>query len=130
MNIAATAVLYYKKYKERNNIMKLVLAIINNDDSPIVTAQLTKAGFNMTKIASTGGFLMSGNTTFISGVDDDKVDEIISIISKFSKKRLQPSVAHTGGFPAGADISQSTVQEVLVGGGTIFVLNVERFEHV
>lgn len=110
--------------------MKLVLAIINNDDSPIVTAQLTKAGFNMTKVASTGGFLMSGNTTFISGVEDDKVDEIISIISKFSKKRLQPSVAHTGGFPAGADISQSTVQEVLVGGGTIFVLNVERFEHV
>jgi uncharacterized protein YaaQ len=110
--------------------MKLVLAIINNDDSPIVTAQLTKAGFNMTKVASTGGFLMSGNTTFISGVEDDKVDEIISIISKFSKKRLQPSVAHTGSFPATADISQSTVQEVLVGGGTIFVLNVERFEHV
>lgn len=110
--------------------MKLVLAIINNDDSPIVTAQLTKAGFNMTKIASTGGFLMSGNTTFISGVEDDKVDEVISIISKFSKKRLQPSVAHTGSFPINNDISHSSVQEVLVGGGTIFVLNVERFEHV
>ena len=110
--------------------MKLVLAIINNDDGPIVTAQLTKAGFNMTKIASTGGFLMSGNTTFISGVEDDKVDEIISIISKFSRKRLQPSVAHAGVMPAGGDLSNSTVQEVLVGGGTIFVLNVERFEHV
>ena len=81
--------------------MKLVLAIINNDDSPIVTAQLTKAGFYMTKIASTGGFLTSGNTTFMSGVEDDKVDEIIGIISKFSKKRLQPSVAHTPGLFSG-----------------------------
>ncbi len=111
--------------------MKLVLAIINNDDGPIVTAQLTKAGFNMTKIASTGGFLMSGNTTFISGVEDDKVDEIISIISKFSKKRLQPSVAHNSVVHgAGNEISAANVHEVLVGGGTIFVLNVERFEHV
>lgn len=112
--------------------MKLVLAIINNDDGPIVTAQLTKAGFNMTKIASTGGFLMSGNTTFISGVEDDKVDEVIGIISKFSKKRLQPSVVHNGGFfpGGGIDMAGSTVQEVLVGGGTIFVLNIERFERV
>lgn len=108
--------------------MKLVLAIINNDDGPIVTAQLTKAGFNMTKIASTGGFLMAGNTTFITGVDDDKVDEVIEIIGKYSKKRLLPSVAHTG--PIGGDMSNATVHEVLVGGGTIFVLNVERFEHV
>lgn len=112
--------------------MKLVLAIINNDDSPIVTAQLTKAGFYMTKIASTGGFLTSGNTTFMSGVEDDKVDEIIGIISKFSKKRLQPSVAQSAGLFTGGshDMSSSSVQEVLVGGGTIFVLNVERFEHV
>ena len=74
----------YKTMKGRKT-MKLVLAIINNDDTPIVTAQLTKAGFYMTKIASTGGFLTAGNTTFMSGVEDDKVDAIIEIISKFSK---------------------------------------------
>lgn len=111
--------------------MKLILAIINNDDGPIVTAQLTKAGFNMTKIASTGGFLMSGNTTFITGVEDGQVDAVIDIIARFSKKRLQPSVTGMNTLhPHGADISSTTVSEVLVGGGTIFVLNVERFEHV
>ena len=110
--------------------MKLVLAIINNDDGPIVTAQLTKAGFNMTKIASTGGFLMAGNTTFITGVEDDKVDEVIEIIRKYSKKRLIPSVAHTGAIHGGNDMAGAAVHGVLVGGGTIFVLNVERFEHV
>lgn len=122
----------YKNFKERKeDKVKLILAIINNDDSPIVTAQLTGAGFHTTKIASTGGFLMSGNTTFISGVEDDKVDEVISIISKYSKKRLQPSVVH-GGFMhgAGPDISGSAVQEIPVGGGTIFVLGIERFQQV
>lgn len=112
--------------------MKLLLAIINNDDSPIVTAQLTKAGFNMTKIASTGGFLLSGNTTFITGVEDERVDEVISIISGYSKKRFQPSVANHASLFGGAsnDIVNTTIQEVLVGGATIFVLNVERFEHL
>lgn len=111
--------------------MKLILAIVNNDDAPIVTTQLTKAGFNTTKVASTGGFLMSGNTTFITGVDDDKVDSVIDIISRFSKKRMQPSVAgiqhHT---MSGINTQHTQVTEVLVGGGTIFVLNIERFEHV
>ena len=111
--------------------MKLILAIINNDDAPIVTAQLTKAGFNTTKIASTGGFLMSGNTTFITGVSDEKVDEVIDVISKFSRKRLQPSVSHNGmGHVNDTDASGASISEVLVGGGTIFVMNVERFERV
>ncbi len=122
----------YKNFKERkDDKVKLILAIINNDDGPIVTAKLTEAGFPMTKIASTGGFLMSGNTTFISGVEDDKVDEAISIISKYSKKRLQPSVIHGGMMHGtGHDIIGSAVQEVPVGGGTIFVLGVERFQQV
>lgn len=110
--------------------MKLILAIVNNDDGPIVTNQLTKAGFNTTKIASTGGFLMSGNTTFITGVEDDKVDTVIDIISRFSRKRMQPTMSntHTHSFTTGN--APSPITEVLVGGGTIFVLNVERFEHV
>ena len=57
--------------------MKIILAIINNDDAPIVSNQLTRAGINVTKMASTGGFLMRGNSTFISGVEDDQVDKAI-----------------------------------------------------
>lgn len=108
--------------------MKLILAIINNDDGPIVTAQLTKAGIFTTKIASTGGFLMSGNTTFISGVEDNKVDEVIEIISKYSRKRTQSAPPEVSGFVSAA--SATFPAEILVGGGTIFVLNIEKFQHV
>ena len=109
--------------------MKLVLAIVHNDDSPLVTAQLTKAGVATTKIATTGGFLMSGNTTFITGVPDEKVGEVVDIISKYSKKRKQPAPPEMI-FNSSAGIQPSMPAEVFVGGGTIFVLNVENFYHV
>ena len=54
--------------------------------------------FQATKLASTGGFLMSGNTTFLICSEDDKIDEIIEIIKDHSHKRKQcvPSAASYG----------------------------------
>ena len=43
--------------------MKLVLAIVNNDDSAVVASALTQEGFFVTKLSTTGGFLMVGNAT-------------------------------------------------------------------
>ena len=50
--------------------MKLILAIVNNDDSAIAASALTKEGFFVTKLSTTGGFLMVGNTTFLIGTED------------------------------------------------------------
>ena len=107
--------------------MKLVLAIINHDDANTVTQALTKKGFSSTKLATTGGFLMAGNTTFISGVDDEKVDTVIGIIAKYSSRRTQ-IVPSTSTMEVG--MYSSFPVEVTVGGSTIFVLNVDRFEKV
>lgn len=105
--------------------MKLIFAIVSNDDSAKVSKELTKSRFSVTKLATTGGFLMAGNTTFIIGTDDEKVDEVINIIGKHSKKRTQmvPSSASYG-----VGMYTSFPVEVQVGGATIFVMNVERFE--
>lgn len=107
--------------------MKLIMAIVSNDDSGAVSSSMTKAGFQITKLATTGGFLMAGNTTFISGVDDDKVDEVIAIISKHSSRRTQV-VPSTSTMDIG--MYSSFPVEVTVGGSTIFVLGVDRFEKV
>ena len=61
--------------------MKLILAIVNNDDSAEVASILTKEGYFITKLSTTGGFLMTGNTTLLIGADDSQVDNI--------KKRLR-----------------------------------------
>lgn len=105
--------------------MKLIYAIVNNDDAHAVSNSLMRNNFSATKLASTGGFLMSGNTTFMVCVDEDKVDEVIAIIKEHSHKRKQyvPS-APTYGMGS----HSSFPVEVSVGGATVFVTDVERFE--
>ncbi|MEG0832670.1 MAG: cyclic-di-AMP receptor [Oscillospiraceae bacterium] len=105
--------------------MKLITAIVNKDDSTAVQAGLTSGGFSVTRLATTGGFLMAGNVTFITAVDDDKVDAAIDIISAQSKQRKQ-LVPATSSY--GLGISSSYPLEVTVGGATIFVQAIERFE--
>ena len=61
------------------------MAIVSGDDSSAVSAALTKARYSVTKLATTGGFLMSGNTTFLIGVNDDQVEDVISIIANTAK---------------------------------------------
>ena len=104
--------------------MKLVLAIVNKDDSTAVSTALTKEGFSVTKLATTGGFLMAGNTTFLVGVDDERVDQVLATIEKHSKKRTQmiPSTSY------GTSAYASFPVEVTVGGATVFVMNIERYE--
>ncbi len=105
--------------------MKLVLAIINFDDANVVTQALTKKGFSSTKLATTGGFLRSGNSTILVGVDEDKVQQVIDVIKEHSTSRKQMIPTTTemnyGYFPA-------MPVEVTVGGATIFVVDIERFE--
>lgn len=107
--------------------MKLIYAIVNNDDSHAVSNALTKSGFSATKLASTGGFLMAGNTTFLVCSDDDKVDEIIEIIRQHSRKRKQ-FVPSTASYDMNS--MNSFPIEVSVGGAIIFVTDIERFEKV
>ena len=105
--------------------MKLVLAIVNSDDAPSVLNSLTEKGFQVTKLATTGGFLKVGNTTFITGVEDDKVDEVINIISDKSNKRTQAVPSAT---TAEMGMYRPIPFEITVGGATVFVLNVDKFE--
>lgn len=108
--------------------MKLIFAIVNGDDSVSVSKALTKAGFFATKLASTGGFLSSGNTTFLICTDDEKVQNAIDIISSKSHKRtefVQNTMTNFSGESFG-----SIPVEIQVGGATIFVTDVERFEKV
>ena len=105
--------------------MKLVLAIINSDDANAVSNALTDNGFHVTKLSTTGGFLKVGNATFITGVDDDKVDDVIKIIKSKSNRRTQ-SVPNATSLEV--DMYSAIPFEITIGGATVFVLNVDRFE--
>lgn len=104
--------------------MKLVLAIINSDDAHAVISNLTRAEYNVTKLATTGGFLSSGNVTVIIGLEDDKLEGALDIIGKYSHSRKQviPSASE-----AGMNLYSSMPVQVKVGGATVFVMAVEQF---
>lgn len=108
--------------------MKLIFAIVNDADAFNLTDELNEQGYQVTKLASTGGFLHSGNTTLICGVEDDKVEKVLNIIEDCSKSRRGFAPASTG-FSMGDGYVQPPF-EVKIGGATIFVLNVEQFRKV
>jgi len=107
--------------------MKLVVAIIQDKDCHRLLSSLTQAGFRATKLASTGGFLREGNTTLFVGVDDDQVERVVGLIRSTCRAREQlvTPLSPMGG-PADAYIPYPV--EIVVGGATVFVLTVERFE--
>ncbi|MBM3144794.1 MAG: transcriptional regulator [Chloroflexi bacterium] len=86
--------------------MKMLITILNDEDSGHVYEALHKADFPVTRIASTGGFLRQGNSTLMIGADDARVDEAVEIIYS----RCFPSI------------------EPFARRAIVFVLNVEQFE--
>lgn len=109
--------------------MKLVLAIVHDEDGPKVMNSLNSEGYSVTKLCSSGGFLKAGNTTILTGVPKEKVDDVIRIIKQKSKSRNQ--VVNSSMTPNGVGgMFVPYPVEVVVGGATIFVLDVERHEKV
>lgn len=109
--------------------MKLIIAIIHDEDTHELVNTLTDEGYGVTKLATTGGFLRSGNTTLLIGVEKDKLDTVIGIIGDVCKTRKgvitppSPVLGSTG-------IYIPTPMEVTIGGATVFVLDVDRFEKI
>jgi uncharacterized protein YaaQ len=108
--------------------MKLVIAVVQDKDSNRLSNALIKEGFRATKLASTGGFLKAGNTTFIIGIEDERVPDVLQVIKNNCKTREQlvTPVSPMGGT---SDSYIPFPVEVQVGGAAVFVMPVERFEH-
>ena len=109
--------------------MKLIIAIVQDEDASRLVSSLMGDGYRVTKLATTGGFLRSGNTTLLVGVEDEKLQNAMAIIEKVCKSRKQIATSP-------APISGTTGVfvpypiEVTVGGATIFVLDVEQFTKI
>ena len=104
--------------------MKLVFAILSTEDAPLVNNYLTQDGFQVTKLATTVGFLKAGNTTFLIGTEEERVEEVLDILRRQSRRRIQKMPNPNNGN----GILNPYPIEVSVGGATVFVVDVDRFE--
>ncbi len=109
--------------------MKLIVAIVHNEDAGVLVNALLERDHRATRLQSSGGFLKQSNATVIVGVEEDRVDEVIAIIRENCTSRTQvvnpmPPIMEPGEFFMPYPL------EVEVGGATVFVLPVERFERL
>jgi uncharacterized protein YaaQ len=109
--------------------MKLIIAIVQDEDAQKLTSTLMNGGYSVTKLATTGGFLRAGNTTFLIGVDEERLEKALELIEEVCKCRKQvatsPSpVAGTSGVYVPYPV------EVTVGGATVFVVDVQDFRKI
>lgn len=106
--------------------MKMIIAVVQDKDSHRLLNQLVDHNFRATKLATTGGFLKSGNTTFMIGTEDIRVDKCLQIIKENcqSRKQLVAPVSPMGG---NADSYVPYPVDIEVGGATVFVLPIESF---
>ncbi|MCR4402605.1 MAG: cyclic-di-AMP receptor [Firmicutes bacterium] len=108
--------------------MKLVFAIVRDGDVPALLDAFAERHIGATRLASTGGFLREGNTTFLIGVADERVQEVIDVIAECCPRRIEAAPQFTpvtGQMPlAGVPV------EVQAGGAIVFVTRVESFIRV
>jgi uncharacterized protein YaaQ len=107
--------------------MKMIIAVVQDKDSSRLQDALVEKNYRATKLATTGGFLKAGNTTFMIGVEDAQIDEVMEIIRENCKSRNQ-MVAPVSPMGGNADAYVPYPVEVEVGGATVFVLPVESFQ--
>jgi uncharacterized protein YaaQ len=106
--------------------MKLVIAIVQDDDAADLIDVLTESGFRVTKLATTGGFLKAGNTTLMIGVEKEKVSKVLDKIEEVCKTREQVVTTPTP-VAESAGVYVPYPIEVEVGGATVFVVDVDKF---
>ena len=108
--------------------MKLMYIIVRQDNEPDVVNALIKENFRITKLATSGGFLRKGNTTLFSCVQDNEVNKAIDIIKTECGKRQQIQIEMPINLPSTA-INYTTVSTTIeIGGATIIVTDVYKFE--
>ncbi len=102
--------------------MKLVVAIVHDEDAHDLVLALSESKFGVTKLASTGGFLRSGNTTLLIGVEAGLVEQVLEKIKENCKVRKE--ITASSAMMSEASGFMTMPMEVTVGGATVFVLDV------
>ncbi|CAA9577861.1 MAG: protein from nitrogen regulatory protein P-II (GLNB) family, ortholog YAAQ B. subtilis [uncultured Thermomicrobiales bacterium] len=109
--------------------MKLIIAIVQDEDTDALTQALIAAGHRFTKVSTTGSFLRTGNTSLLIGVEDRVVGPVLAILRRTCRRRTQIAVPYSPALEPGLLYMPENF-EVEVGGAVVFVANVSRFERL
>jgi uncharacterized protein YaaQ len=83
--------------------MKLLIAIVHQTDGEEMLPVLTAAGFGVTRIVSTGGFLRRRSAILLIGTRADQVAEATQIIREHSPASFDPALKRASVFVLNAE---------------------------
>lgn len=109
--------------------MKLIIAIVQDEDVEALTESLVSAGHRFTKVSTTGSFLRTGNSSLLIGVQDEQVEHVLAILKRTCRRRTQIAVPYSPALEPGLLYMPENF-EVEVGGAVVFVADVARFERL
>ena len=81
--------------------MKLMFAIVQDEDEPGLAEALVASDIRFTKISSSGSFLRTGNTSLMIGVEKERVPEVMEILRKTCSRRTQVAVPYSPALEPG-----------------------------
>jgi len=112
---------------------KLAILIINRDIERQLNKDLVDNKFIFTRIASTGGYLRRKSITLLIGIKKERLKELMAILKKIAPAHESLVTADSGatlsnesGLP---NLTPGTAS-LKVGGATLFLLPLEKIEHL
>ena len=108
--------------------MKLILAVIQNEDGDALTEAVEIEGLSVTRIGSSGGFLRASNVTLVMAVDDDRADSVLAFLGKHCKR----STKHLHPWVPGMEVRERFLGAIPVkfGSAAVFILPLDRMEKI
>jgi uncharacterized protein YaaQ len=107
-----------------STVNRLLAAVIQEADLESALASLSKLGFSVAHLASTGGFLSKRNVTLLIGVQEGREEAAVKTLKNSCRRRVEfiSSPLQGAAFPMPAPT------QVTVGGATVFMFEVESYE--
>ena len=108
--------------------MKLILAVIQNEDEDALTEAMEMEGMSVTRIGSSGGFLRASNVTLMLAVENQQIERVLALLGKHCKRRTKhlhpwmPSMEARERFLGAIPVE--------VGGAAVFILSLEHMEKI
>jgi uncharacterized protein YaaQ len=105
--------------------MKMIFAVVQDYDVDSLLREVAAAGLRATRLASTGGFLRTGNTTILMGVADEQVPDALDVLRRSGGLRRERTTTPPPELP---ELYASGLAPVTIGGGVAFVTRIDRCE--
>jgi uncharacterized protein YaaQ len=109
------------------SVNQLAIATVSGTQAGTLTDKLTRDGFYVTQVDSSGGILYEATVSLIIGLNQARLSRLLGHVRECCHTRRRFIPAHV---EAPMLEIQPMMIEAEIGGASVYVLDVERFEQL